>query len=230
MPLSAGITALRLESKRQAFGCGIAAATRPAKNGMPKNFFEERTEASLVKAQIVDKYFRAWAGIVAPRARGDRIAYIDLFAGPGRYRDGSSSVPLMVLQHAINDPQLRKKLVTVFNDKDENNTRTLEAEIKKLKGVERLKFEPEVLNNEVGSAIAEHFEKIGLIPTLFFVDPWGYKGLSLNLSMPFKRIGAAIASCFSITTESIWGSPTQSLKNIWTHCLVKIGLRNCVRK
>ena len=87
----------------------------------------------------------------------------------------------MVLQHAINDPQLRKKLVTVFNDKDENNTRTLEAEIKKLKGVERLKFEPEVLNNEVGSAIAEHFEKIGLIPTLFFVDPWGYKGLSLRL-------------------------------------------------
>ena len=36
---------------------------------MSKKFFEERTEASQVKAQIVNKYFRAWAGIVAPRAR-----------------------------------------------------------------------------------------------------------------------------------------------------------------
>jgi three-Cys-motif partner protein len=148
---------------------------------MPDQFFEERSEASQVKAQIVDKYFRAWAGIVAPRARDKRIAYIDLFAGPGRYKDGSASVPLMVLQNAIHDPSLQKKLVSVFNDKDENNTRTLEEEIGKLKGIEKLKYKPQVMNNEVGAEIAESFEERGLIPTLFFVDPWGYKGLSLRL-------------------------------------------------
>jgi three-Cys-motif partner protein len=148
---------------------------------MSNRFFEERSEASQVKAQIVDKYFRAWAGIVAPRARGGRIAYIDLFAGPGRYKDGSASVPLMVLQNAIDDPDLRDKLVSVFNDKNENNTRTLEEEIGKLKGIEKLKHKPQVMNNEVGTEIAESFENTGLIPTLFFVDPWGYKGLSLRL-------------------------------------------------
>jgi three-Cys-motif partner protein len=148
---------------------------------MADDFFEERSEASEVKAQIVDKYFRAWAGIVAPRARSGRIAYIDLFAGPGRYKDGSESVPLLVLKNALKDPGLTAKLVTVFNDKDENNTRTLEGEIRKLPGVEKLKYPPQVHNNEVGSQIAESFEKIGLIPTLFFVDPWGYKGLSLRL-------------------------------------------------
>jgi three-Cys-motif partner protein len=148
---------------------------------MPKNFFEERTEASQVKAQIVDKYFRAWANIVAPRARDGKIAYIDLFAGPGRYRDGSASVPLMVLENAIADPNLRDKLVSIFNDKDENNTQTLEEEINSLEDIETLKYKPQVLNHEVGTEIAESFEKSGLIPTLFFVDPWGYKGLSLRL-------------------------------------------------
>jgi len=148
---------------------------------MPKKFFEERTEASQVKAQIVDKYFRAWAGIVVPRARDGKIAYIDLFAGPGRYEDGSASVPLMVLQNTIADPELRDKLVSVFNDKDENNTRTLEEEIDQLNGIENLKYKPQVMNNEVGTEIADSFEKTGLIPTLFFVDPWGYKGLSLRL-------------------------------------------------
>lgn len=148
---------------------------------MPKNFFEERSEASQVKAQIVDKYFRAWASIVAPRARDGKIAYIDLFAGPGRYKDGSASVPLLVLQNAIASDDLRAKLVTIFNDKDENNTNTLAEEISKLPGIETLKFKPNIMNNEVGTEIAKMFEEMSLIPTLFFVDPWGYKGLSLRL-------------------------------------------------
>ena len=76
---------------------------------MPKDFFEQRTEESRVKAQIVDKYYRAWARIIAPRA--PRIAYVDLFAGPGRYKDGAASVPLLVLENAINDPVLKDRLV-----------------------------------------------------------------------------------------------------------------------
>lgn len=146
---------------------------------MAERFFEEQTESSLVKATIVDKYFRAWAGIMVPRA--EKIAYIDLFAGPGRYKDGSASVPLMVLQNAIANGNLSGKLVTLFNDKDANNTQTLEAEIAKLPNIKTLKFPPTVMNNEVGTEIAASFEKIGMIPTLFFVDPWGYMGLSLRL-------------------------------------------------
>src|ERR1700689_5450320 len=29
--------------------------------------------------------------------------------------------------------------------------------------------------------MVRHFESVKLVPTLFFVDPWGYKGLSLQL-------------------------------------------------
>src|ERR1051326_180430 len=37
------------------------------------------------------------------------------------------------------------------------------------------------MNGEVGSDMVGVFSEINLIPTLFFVDPWGYKGLSLQL-------------------------------------------------
>jgi three-Cys-motif partner protein len=112
---------------------------------MPKDFFEQRTEESRVKAQIVDKYYRAWAKIIAPRAPSGRIAYVDLFAGPGRYKDGAASVPLLVLENAINDAVLRDRLVTIFNDLDSNNSKTLEEEIAKLPGIETLRYRPTVM-------------------------------------------------------------------------------------
>ena len=64
-----------------------------------ESFFEEQGEQSEVKANIVAKYFDAWSNVMLGAMRQfrhfDRIAYIDLFAGPGRYKDGSKSTPLM---------------------------------------------------------------------------------------------------------------------------------------
>ncbi len=45
----------------------------------------------------------------------------------------------------------------------------------------RLKYKPKFYNAEVGDEIARMFGGMNLVPTFFFVDPWGYKGLSLNL-------------------------------------------------
>jgi three-Cys-motif partner protein len=81
-----------------------------------KEFFKERADQSEVKARIVTKYFLAWARIiVAAQARAGqrefKVAYIDLFAGPGRYEDGSASTPIMVLTEAHKIPELRNALV-----------------------------------------------------------------------------------------------------------------------
>jgi three-Cys-motif partner protein len=69
----------------------------------------------------------------------------------------------------------------VFNDKDEANVQSLQNAISELPGIATLKYPPEIMNNEVGTEIVEHFESIRMVPTLFFVDPFGYKGLSLRL-------------------------------------------------
>ncbi len=146
-------------------------------------FFDEAKEQSLVKTTIVSKYFWAWAKVIIPTAKrlGGKIAYIDLFAGPGRYKDGTRSTPLLVLEQAIKDNEIRQMLITIFNDVDMDNTRSLETAIKTLPDIDSLKYKPQIYNQEVGEEIVKMFEQMQLVPTLFFVDPWGYKGLSLRL-------------------------------------------------
>lgn len=148
---------------------------------MAQRFFDEREDQSEVKARIVSKYFSVWAKIIAPRARAQRIGYVDLFAGPGRYKDGSASTPLMVLEQAIADPTLRDCLVTIFNDEDPEHSKSLANEIAKLPGIETLKYPPEVQTGNVGNSVAENLKSVRLIPTFSFIDPFGYKGLSLGL-------------------------------------------------
>ena len=82
---------------------------------------------------------------------------------------------------AIKSPSLRDNLVTIFNDKDLENTSSLLAEVKALPGIETLKYAPQIETEEVGEEIVKQFETANLIPSLMFVDPWGYKGLSLRL-------------------------------------------------
>jgi len=101
---------------------------------MAENFFDEQLDQSETKARLVQKYFFAWATIVGSTAEkfGNRIAYIDLFAGPGRYKDWAASTPLLVLEHAIRSPRLAKMLVAYFNDADSTHSTTLQSEIDKL--------------------------------------------------------------------------------------------------
>jgi len=149
-------------------------------------FFDDQKEQSFVKSTIVSKYFWAWAKVITSvqdryKKTDKRIAYIDLFAGPGRYEDNTKSTPLLVLEKAIADPQMAKRLVTFFNDKNLKNTLSLNQAIQELPGIGKLKYQPVIKNIEIGSAIAEQFKQMSVVPTLLFVDPWGYKGLSLNL-------------------------------------------------
>ncbi len=145
-----------------------------------QSFFDESTEQSQVKAAIVAKYFWAWAKVIMPRA-SSKIAYVDMFAGPGRYKDGTKSTPVLILERAIADSRMKEMLVTLFNDVDSNNSRSLQKAINAVEGIETLKYKPNVYSEEVGDNIVELIEEQSLVPTLFFVDPWGYKGLSLRL-------------------------------------------------
>jgi three-Cys-motif partner protein len=148
-----------------------------------EKFFEERSDQSEVKARIVQKYFYAWANVIMPTAQnwGGKIAYIDLYAGPGRYKDGAASTPLLVLQHAIDHPKMSKMLVAYFNDADSQNSATLQSEINKLPGIESLAHKPAVSCGQVDEDAEKFFNEANLVPSFTFVDPFGYKGLSLRI-------------------------------------------------
>lgn len=153
-------------------------------------FFESADPQNIIKTKLVAKYFGAWTTFMVPRIKrtGENIAYIDLFAGPGRFLDGAASTPLWILNNAISRPELCQRLVTIFNDKQRSFAEQLQTEIDDLPGVEKLVHKPQVTNIAVGSELIALFSTRRLVPTLFFIDPWGYKGLSLDL------VGTAIKS------------------------------------
>lgn len=179
-----------------------------------QSFFDESREQSQIKSRIVAKYFWAWAKVIIPtvKKRGNRIAYIDLFAGPGRYKDGMVSTPLRVLEQAIGDSDMREMLVTLFNDRDSGNTSALQQAIDQLPGINRLRHTPQVMTSEVGAEIVQMFSGMKLVPTFFFVDPWGYKGLSLGLiNSVLKDWGCDCVFFFNYNRVSM-GLPNQVVK------------------
>ncbi|MFB2938951.1 three-Cys-motif partner protein TcmP [Aerosakkonemataceae cyanobacterium BLCC-F154] len=147
------------------------------------SFFGKPKEQSKVKIEIVAKYFRAWAEIIIPRAKKYQksIAYVDLFSGPGEYQNGYRSTPLLILERAIADPEMRDMLITIFNDINPEHTKSLQQAIDSIPKIRILQNKPLVLNKAVGEEILLELERIKSIPKLFFIDPYGYKGLSLTL-------------------------------------------------
>lgn len=136
---------------------------------------------SLAKARLVSGYFSAWAGIMAQRSQNDRIGYVDLWCGPGRFGDGTASTPLLILEAAIRSPAVRQKLVCVFNDASHSAIEELKRNVRALPDVNLLAHQPEYLEKRVEDGAAEWLEETRLIPSLLFLDPFGYKGLSQRL-------------------------------------------------
>lgn len=122
-----------------------------------EDFFEEPTEQSLIKVTIVKKYFTAWASVIAPSVKNfgkDKIAYIDLFAGKGKYDDGTDSTPILVLKTAVEKPILSEMLMAVFNEFRKDYYQELCQAIKEVPGIENLRHQPETHNIEVGALTA----------------------------------------------------------------------------
>lgn len=181
-----------------------------------ETFYKHQSLQSRVKTKILCAYFEKWAQIIKVTKQkhkkiNSKIIYMDLFCGPGRYDDDNLSTPLLILEKASKDHEIMRGLLCYFNDKDNIAIKKLENEISALY--------PDIPNNpiytsmDVGEEIVQHLNTKPLsCPSLCFIDPWGYKGLSLDL------IGASIKG---------WGSDTVFFFN---YNRIRPGIENHVVK
>ena len=147
-------------------------------------FFASQTLRSRIKSFVVGNYYREWGHIIAYGKRSSGVmGYVDLFAGPGIYEDRAESTPLMVLRKTLDSPVLSEQVQLVFNDKDSGYVRTLRLAVGDLvgSGSVSLRYEPLFFNFEVEPSTLNWFRGLGLGPCLFFLDPFGYRGLTIDL-------------------------------------------------
>jgi three-Cys-motif partner protein len=86
-------------------------------------FFEKQTNSSRVKARIVSEYFPSYCKIITRKYQPKAVRYIDLFAGPGIYKDGNASTPILIGKHCEKDSELKTNVWLIFNDNTYSETR-----------------------------------------------------------------------------------------------------------
>ncbi|MBH8558968.1 three-Cys-motif partner protein TcmP [Hymenobacter negativus] len=158
-------------------------------NALSETFFNEQTEASRIKSKIVSKYLDGWSLILSSWAQ--KLVYADFFAGCGRYEDGSASTPLESISNvASRDSRsnLKNKIQFIFNELNQEFHAQLTRNIAEHLPTAQLRYSPIIQNQSFEELPA--LEQLRnwlqlqpgntLPPSLVFVDPWGYRGLSLN--------------------------------------------------
>lgn len=148
-----------------------------------ESFFVVQSEASKVKKKIMVKYFDAWAKIM--RSHVNKLCYIDFFSGPGYYEDGNVSTPIEILRMSIQEKYLSNQVKHIFNDNI--HSEILKRNAEELDGYETLKHTPSFYSEEIGIDFSRRFRGKKYIPTLSFIDPWGYKGVTKELIDIFTK-------------------------------------------
>jgi three-Cys-motif partner protein len=163
--------------------------TRHTKLGVEAEFFKKLREGSRVKQRIVIDYFVAYNRVMAPGPRA-KVGYADLFAGPGLYRSAEGvtekSIPILVAEAVIQDPLFRDKVHLWFNEGNPENYNQLKIAIDSVPGIQTLRYRPTVGDKIIDARWADKLRKLS-VPTLVFLDPCGYKGLSLKLVASILR-------------------------------------------
>ncbi len=149
---------------------------------MDDKFFEKQTRSSRIKANIVAEYFPKYCNILM-RYPQTEIRYLDLFAGPGIYEDGSHSTPMLIGKLCQKDSGLKNVVRLMFNDNEQ--IEKLKTNFESYFSDDVFTFKPRFGNKTVGKDEKIHtylsqeiIAKKNPHPTLLFVDPYGYKGIN----------------------------------------------------
>ena len=146
-------------------------------------FFDSPSEQSIIKIKIVFEYYKTWTSII--KCKWDKsipMGYVDLFSGPGKYSDGTDSVPLRVIKYTLADQNLRDRMYFFFNDGNEDNLYNLKNNIEECVGsdafMEQIEFSNHIIDINTSSRFLISNKNM---PVLSFVDPFGYKGITSDL-------------------------------------------------
>jgi len=151
----------------------------------------EYREHTRVKHILLEKYLDAWISILGKY--NPRICYFDGFAGRGEYVDEKThkviqtGSPIIALKVADRRGGYFDKLICYFVEKDKDNFDNLEEVLEREKpNIENWqKIEVRKENDEFANVADEIFdylekEKGIIVPSFFFVDPFGFSGIPFS--------------------------------------------------
>jgi three-Cys-motif partner protein len=134
------------------------------------------------KHTILRTYLDAWFPIMS---RKPRVAFLDGFAGPGRYEGGEPGSPIIALESAkTHKAKLSKELAFLFIEERKDRADRLSKEIEALQCPGSFKME--VKCGEFAPTLTAILDELAgselkLAPTFAMIDPCGFAGIPFEL-------------------------------------------------
>ncbi|GEO91557.1 three-Cys-motif partner protein TcmP [Kocuria flava] len=157
---------------------------------MPDKTIWSREAHTAAKHHILRGYLDAWFAIFGNT--DGRAIFFDGFAGPGVYSDGQAGSPLIALECLLDHNHLEKMLrcefVFLFNERDPERFRALERVVEQTRA-RRGGWPPNVKVQlrhgpfgELADTLIQQRKLAGqpMAPTFAFIDPFGYKDVSMQ--------------------------------------------------
>lgn len=143
------------------------------------------------KHQLLTGYLKAWFPILSKWNK--RLVFIDGFAGPGIYKGGKPGSPIraldVLMEHRRKPAMTGSEFVFLFNEAEQDRYHRLDAVVKEY--IEKHQPWPQNISVTVGCDSFENVaegilkylkeQKENLAPTFAFIDPFGIRGLPMDL-------------------------------------------------
>lgn len=138
-----------------------------------------------VKHEILESYLRLWTTILG--SGKPVIAYVDAFAGRGRYTGGEPGSPLRALDAAVEAMLVRKsriqRFVFHFIEANQSNYSNLQGELNIYAAAKDPRIEVNLYHSTFASASQQVVSAIRAHAgaAFFFLDPFGYDEPSMDM-------------------------------------------------
>src|SRR4051794_7449720 len=161
--------------------------------------------AAVLKHEIINQYVTPFASKTGSTSPGGRVAFIDGYAGPGRYDDGSEGSGAMLLRkaHELAAMQSPRQVQLHFVEQD---ARTV-AKLRQIVANEGAGLDPQptVSDGDISTHLSALLDAASGIPLFVYLDPCG-------LIIPMEEV----ATIFE--RPSGFGAPaTEVLINLTAH-------------
>jgi three-Cys-motif partner protein len=130
-------------------------------------FFGQRNAQAVLKHGVLTRYAHYFAGR-AGKATGRRVAFIDGYAGEGRYADGSPGSPILLASQAERVKLFDRYVRLALVERDDNRRRQLARSLSEA-GVHA----DQLLGSSLEDAIDGLLHRYADHAVLVFVDPFG---------------------------------------------------------
>lgn len=165
----------------------LTSLPRPTGQTQVGGFFRDEHGAAVLKHAIIRQYLHPFASKVGKNSPGNQVAYLDGYAGPGVYDDGSPGSPALAAETASKISSFRD-LKCFYIEKDRNLFYRLQ------KVLQKVSHEAVTYLGDVEEHLDSVLAACHGLPLLAFLDPFGlgisFKTLEEKLLARSLRMGA----------------------------------------